>query len=312
MVLTDKYVLFWGGEFSNFFPAKFVFEKRIFYCSEQFFMWKKALFFHDYKIASKIYNEGKEPKIAKKLGRQVNNFDEEKWAEVRYEIMYQAIYLKFSQNKELKEKLLSYGDRTFAEASPYDRIWGIGLSEDDPLATDSNNWLGTNLLGRALCMLRDFFNAVENIKENNSNKQLIEAIDTIGIDTIVNSYNNDEILENIKVEDAVRYYGISEVLDCFSKYEIVNECGESSLLDEIDASDIVIFYDNKELLDEMSPDTISEYLKSIYFYDDDISYESGMKDMIVNLCRTVKPRGDLNKNDMKKILTDYIDEHFYS
>jgi ribA/ribD-fused uncharacterized protein len=40
------------------------------------------------------------------------------------------------------------------EASPLDRIWGIGLSASDPRAADPEQWLGLNLLGQALMEAR--------------------------------------------------------------------------------------------------------------------------------------------------------------
>ena len=41
------------------------------------------------------------------------------------------------------------------EASPTDRIWGIGLSKDDPRASDRNKWRGTNWLGEILTEVRE-------------------------------------------------------------------------------------------------------------------------------------------------------------
>ncbi len=62
---------------------------------------------------------------------------------------------KFSQNKDLKIFLLSTGNKVLVEASPYDKVWGVGLTKQDENITDPNNWLGINLLGFALMTVRD-------------------------------------------------------------------------------------------------------------------------------------------------------------
>jgi len=41
------------------------------------------------------------------------------------------------------------------EASPVDRVWGIGLAADDEAASDPERWRGPNLLGFALMAARD-------------------------------------------------------------------------------------------------------------------------------------------------------------
>ena len=155
MRITDKHVLFWGGVFSNFYPSPFIVDDLKFETSEQFFMYHKALHFKDDIIAEKILTEGIEPKIAKKLGRKVNGFDEDEWTKVRFDVMYNAIFHKFTQNETLKKELLSYNNRTFVECSPFDKIWGIGISQDDINADNEKEWKGLNLLGKCLTKLRN-------------------------------------------------------------------------------------------------------------------------------------------------------------
>jgi ribA/ribD-fused uncharacterized protein len=50
--------------------------------------------------------------------------------------------------------LLGTNVRVLAEASPSDRIWGIGLGADDECASDPRRWNGLNLLGFALMSAR--------------------------------------------------------------------------------------------------------------------------------------------------------------
>jgi ribA/ribD-fused uncharacterized protein len=165
MNVTDKHVLFWGEWPSNWYPAEFDVEvlingekqKKHFFNSEQYFMYMKAIVFGDYDTAEKILKT-KNPKKAKALGREVKNYDDNVWNEMRYKIMVDANKAKYGQNKELADVLTSevFKGRGFVEASPVDGIWGIRMSENDPLADDEANWKGTNLLGKALDETREW------------------------------------------------------------------------------------------------------------------------------------------------------------
>ena len=165
MNVTDKHVLFWGEWPSNWYPAEFDVEvlingekqKKHFFNSEQYFMYMKAIVFGDYDTAEKILKT-KNPKKAKALGREVKNYDDKVWNEMRYKIMVDANKAKYGQNKELADVLTSevFKGRGFVEASPIDGIWGIRMSEDDPLADDEASWKGQNLLGKALNETRDW------------------------------------------------------------------------------------------------------------------------------------------------------------
>ncbi|MCO6561394.1 MAG: NADAR family protein, partial [Gilliamella sp.] len=93
-------------------------------------------------------------KMQKKLGQTVRNFDENIWNKHKKEIVFEGNYAKFSQNDELKKYLLSTKDKVLAEASPYDKIWGIGLSIDDEMRFNMAKWRGKNLLGEVLMQVR--------------------------------------------------------------------------------------------------------------------------------------------------------------
>ena len=161
MRVTDKYIYFWGDWPSNFQPVKFTIKfdgkTHTFHNSEQFFMFAKAMTFKDEKIAEQILREGIDPKKAKKLGRKVSNYDDKVWDKLRYKIMLKGNMCKYTQNEELKKKLLdpNFDGKHFCEASPKDRVWGCGLHENDPLIDDESNWLGQNLLGKVLDEVRE-------------------------------------------------------------------------------------------------------------------------------------------------------------
>lgn len=158
--ITDHYVFFWGGPFSNWYPSRFDMEidgnTITFMNTEQYFMYKKAVLFGDDENAKLILKTGHNPKAAKTLGRRVKNYDEKKWSEARFDIMKEANLEKFRQNKQLLEHMLSdqFKDKHFVEGSPYDIIWGIGCDWKEA-KDDKSNWKGQNLLGKVLDEVRE-------------------------------------------------------------------------------------------------------------------------------------------------------------
>jgi hypothetical protein len=152
--ITDKYVFFWGSEFSNWFECRFKYKNLNFYNSEQAFMWEKAVFFGDMTIAAQVLKTPN-PRDNKALGRKIKGFDAGKWLIDGYPYMIAVNMAKFSQNSRLKAILLSTGDKIIVEASPYDTIWGIGLHWEDDKVLDEKNWRGMNLLGKALMEIRE-------------------------------------------------------------------------------------------------------------------------------------------------------------
>jgi len=136
-----KYLFFWGHQpshegnitktcLSQRWIADFKIETDTYCCMEQYMMAEKAKLFEDKEILAKIM-ESKYPKQIKELGRKVKNFNEEIWKKRRYSIILNANYAKFLQNENLKQFLLQTKNRVLVEASPYDKIWSIGMSADD-------------------------------------------------------------------------------------------------------------------------------------------------------------------------------------
>lgn len=169
MKVTENYVFFWGGVFSNWYTSPIKLENTsivnmdgneenvVFPTSEHYFMYLKAMAFGDNDSAWKIIHT-ETPKEAKKLGRGVKGFNDAEWELLREPKMLIALRAKFSQNPELKKELLSpkYKGKHFVEASPYDKIWGIGKGEEDPTLLETTEW-GLNLLGRCLDKIREEF-----------------------------------------------------------------------------------------------------------------------------------------------------------
>ena len=155
---TERFVFFFQSKsvFSQHFPAQFTIDNQQFNCCEQYMMYKKATLFNDMETAQKIL-ESKDPKQQKTLGRMVQNFDAETWEKNCQKIVYDANYAKFSQNPSLADSLLAeeFHGKTFVEASPYDKIWGIGMREDVARRTEPSKWPGKNWLGLELTKVRD-------------------------------------------------------------------------------------------------------------------------------------------------------------
>ncbi len=116
-------------------------------------MYKKAELFRDKDNAAKIL-KAKSPGEAKALGRMVRGFDERTWFDARWDIAFAGNLAKFAQNAELRKFLIGTGDRVLVEASPIDRIWGIGMDKEAAMHTNPSQWLGQNLLGFALMEVR--------------------------------------------------------------------------------------------------------------------------------------------------------------
>lgn len=158
MKVIGNYVFFYTNYMSNFHKCHFVDPATNipFRTTEQAFMWYKADFFKDPNTRKALEDYALSPQEAKGLGRLVANYSDPAWETVRFGFMTYANYLKFSQNEDLRVKLLATGDKILVEASPVDNIWGIGLaeSEEDWILTDQKNWTGRNLLGEALMKVR--------------------------------------------------------------------------------------------------------------------------------------------------------------
>lgn len=150
----EEFAFFWGGSFSQWAKSKFIIDGVTFSCGEQYMMYKKALMFNDYESAKKIM-ESDNPREQKALGRKVKNFDKKTWERYCRDIVYDGNVAKFTQNPDMLDKLMFTKDKTICEASPYDKIWGIGLKYDDPRAKDRSQWKGTNWLGEAIQRVRE-------------------------------------------------------------------------------------------------------------------------------------------------------------
>ncbi|MCJ1360574.1 MAG: hypothetical protein MMC33_010582 [Icmadophila ericetorum] len=177
-------IFFWrehakNGFLSQWYHSPFYSEtlRKTFTCAEQAYMYSKAIYFGDQAIATAIMN-AETPGKQKVLGRMVEGFDEKRWDAVKFEIVVQGSRDKFTQTVDLEERerlkrmLLNTRGRELVEASPSDRIWGIGFAAEVAEGQRAN-W-GQNLLGKALmtarARLREERDGIEDAAEEKGEK----------------------------------------------------------------------------------------------------------------------------------------------
>jgi ribA/ribD-fused uncharacterized protein len=149
------FIFFWGGHFSQWASAPFADADGVVYpTAEHYMMAHKARVFGD-EAAEVLIQATTNPKEAKKLGRKIIGFSDEVWNQHKIGVVIAGSILKFKSDPVLLEYILS-SDKVIVEASPYDTVWGIGLSETNTYRHDANNWRGKNLLGFCLMEARQY------------------------------------------------------------------------------------------------------------------------------------------------------------
>jgi ribA/ribD-fused uncharacterized protein len=159
-----KYLPFWGhrpqrdggagpGCLSQWWPSPFTVDGVEYATAEHWMMAGKARLFGDAEAERAAVAAGS-PGAAKSVGRTVRGFDEETWRRERFALVVEGSVAKFGHRPELRGYLLGTTGRVLVEASPLDRVWGIGLAADDERAGDPARWRGLNLLGFALMEAR--------------------------------------------------------------------------------------------------------------------------------------------------------------
>jgi ribA/ribD-fused uncharacterized protein len=158
MKIINGICFFWKEFLSNWQESPFQVNHnglvQQYNCVEQYMMAEKARTFNDTETLNKILST-KIPKEQKDFGRNVKNYNDEVWANVRYKAVLFATVAKYDQNKDLLDKLLAIECYSFCEASPYDKVWGIGMDENHPDIGDPDKWQGQNLLGKVITGARD-------------------------------------------------------------------------------------------------------------------------------------------------------------
>lgn len=150
----EQFTFFWGGPFSQWHPSPFEIDGVAYNCAEQYMMAEKARLFGDTEMEARIM-ASPEPSDQKRFGRMVKGFVMDIWIQHAKDIVYKGGYAKYTQNPDLRKVLMDTDGTTLVEASPKDRIWGIGLHKSRPEAKRRSTWRGTNWLGEILTKVRE-------------------------------------------------------------------------------------------------------------------------------------------------------------
>ena len=159
------FLLFWGhrpqrdgsvgpGCLSQWWLSAFTVDHVTYPSAEHWMMAGKARLFGDGDGLAAVL-AAPTPAAAKAAGRRVAGFDESSWDAARFDLVVAGNLAKFGQNEDLRLFLIGTGVRVLAEASPRDRIWGIGLGAGHKDALVPSRWRGINLLGFALMNVRE-------------------------------------------------------------------------------------------------------------------------------------------------------------
>ena len=269
---SQDFVFFWGHHekgdkitkacFSQWYPSYFVIDGIRYNCAEQYMMAEKARVFKDEVTREKIL-QATEPDVIKKLGRKVHNFDAGIWNVESYKVVVRGNLAKFGQNENLKAVLLSTEKKVLIEASPYDKIWGIGMKLTEAVKTNPHNWKGTNKLGFALMEVRD---------ELNKNKLLMKYT----LETLQRAYDMHAFVDS---QDFVFFWGHHEKGDkitkaCFSQwypsYFVIDgiryNCAEQYMM----AEKARVFKDEvtrEKILQATEPDVIKKLGRKVQNFD---------------------------------------------
>ncbi|MFI5657802.1 NADAR family protein [Streptomyces sp. NPDC051684] len=160
-----EYLLFWGHTphrdgsigascLSQWWPSPFTVAGVQYATAEHWMMAAKARLFGDAEAERRAL-AAEHPAEAKKAGRLVRGFDGAVWERERFGVVVEGSVHKFAADPRLREFLAGTGDRVLVEASPTDRVWGIGMAAGDAGASDPEAWQGLNLLGFALMAARE-------------------------------------------------------------------------------------------------------------------------------------------------------------
>ena len=110
--------------------------------------------FGDQASAAKVLQTD-DPAQQQDIGRKASGYVNNVWAGARQMIAYEVQLAKFTQNEDLKKKLLETGDAYLVECAGSDKIWACGIKLYDDDRKNASNWTGQNILGFTLMKVRE-------------------------------------------------------------------------------------------------------------------------------------------------------------
>lgn len=150
-----------AGFLSNWFLSDFVSDGIRYTSAEQYIMHQKCLLFEDYASAFSVMKTDR-PEQQQKIARGAKNYNETVWNGMRQIVLTKALLAKFSQNPDLKKKLLATKDCYLVECARSDKIWACGIGLYDERKNHIDNWCGKNILGFSLMQVRSLLSENDN------------------------------------------------------------------------------------------------------------------------------------------------------
>lgn len=128
-----------NGFLSNYYPCRFFLDGKYWNAVEYYYQAQKSV---DVAFSNRI-RLAPTCDAAKALGNSPECHVRPDWETYKNIAMRHALEAKFTQNLDLKQRLLATGDEELAENSQHDFYWGLG-----------NDGSGKSMLGRMLMELR--------------------------------------------------------------------------------------------------------------------------------------------------------------
>ena len=150
--INDKVIAYQSefAPFSNFYECAIMVGPHKFFCLEQAFQFVKAKTLCKPLAAIKIYLS-RDVRYIKQLGHDLGTSD--LWEARQFDVMYECLKRKFTQNPDLGALLIKTGDMLLVEATP-DRMWGCGATLSSNVLR-RGEWQGHNKHGKILMTVRD-------------------------------------------------------------------------------------------------------------------------------------------------------------
>ena len=228
--------------------------------------------FNDLEIKNKIINSST-PKEASMIGRDVNNKRIDNFKNYKLDVMFEAVYLKFSQNKDIRTKLIETRNQTIREMTVKESFWGVGPNLD-----------GLNHMGKILEKVRYQVknDLIDQIIANSYKKKVyIIGHKKPDFDSFFSAYLLSKILKSFNVdaifavrdEDFIDKKMINDWLDF--KYEVVTDYSDKYFilvdhnnLDGIDKTHVLGAIDHHKITGEVSDLIEIEYAScALLIYD---------------------------------------------
>lgn len=148
------------GYLSNWYASPFDLDGVHFTSAEQYIMYRKCTIFGD-QISADAILATDDTAVQQKIGRKAKGYNGDVWAGMRQLVAVRGLLAKFSQNEELKQKLIETGDAWLVECAHSDTIWACGIRLNEKEQYDTGKWRGQNLLGFALMEVRSILRKAE-------------------------------------------------------------------------------------------------------------------------------------------------------